>query len=122
MKEKMPNKLVTKALFRDSHDFSSQWQGHKLGDKLDYGWEMSYWGSSCTSRLNFYVDAGVSKSKLGVGASTVSTSSATAKILAKCAMDNGFTGGMMIFNVTKDSTGYLQSIWKGVSAKPNCLK
>ncbi|MEL4425016.1 glycosyl hydrolase family 18 protein [Shewanella indica] len=122
LKEKMPNKLITKALFKDVHDFSSQWQGHKLGDKLDYGWEMSYWGNSCTSRLNFYVNAGVSKSKLGVGASTVSTSSATARTLAKCAMDNGFTGGMMIFNVTKDSTGYLQSIWKGVSAKPNCLK
>ncbi|MGI2259803.1 glycosyl hydrolase family 18 protein [Shewanella sp. GXUN23E] len=122
LKDKMPDKLVTKALFRDIQDFSSQWQGHKLGDNLDYGWEMSYWADTCTSRLNPYVSAGVSKSKLGVGASTGSTPSATAKNLAKCAMDNGFTGGMMIFNVTKDSTGYLQSIWKGVSAKPNCLK
>ncbi|MCL1036819.1 glycosyl hydrolase family 18 protein [Shewanella submarina] len=122
IKGKMPDKLITKALFRDIHDFENNWQGHKLGDNLDYGWEMSYWGNSCESRLAPYVEAGVSKTKLGVGASTVSTPSATAKELAKCAMDRGYTGGMMIFNVSKDSTGYLQSIWRGVSSKPNCLK
>ncbi|WP_263081173.1 glycosyl hydrolase family 18 protein [Endozoicomonas sp. Mp262] len=122
LRDKMPDKLITKALFRDTPNFKADWNGHNLSEKIDYGWEMSYWSKYCTSRLHPYAIHGVSKSKLSIGASTVSTPSATAKNLAQCAIDKNYEGGMMIFNVTANSLGYLRSIWQGVSAIPNCLK
>jgi hypothetical protein len=121
IKDRMPDKLLTKALYADSTYFNANWNNQTLGDQLNYGWEMSYSNSSCTARLNQYVTAGVDLNKLGVGASTVITSANTAKELAACAMDNGFNGGMMIFNVTSSSLSYLQKIWNGVTAKPSCL-
>jgi hypothetical protein len=123
MKEIMPGKLLTKALFKDVRDFQTPSQSGYLKNTLDYGWELSYFSTdSCTTRLKPYLDAGVSKSKLGVGAWQAETSSKTGRDLAKCAIDNGLTGGMMIFDVKANSLGYLQSIWRGVSAKPGCLK
>lgn len=123
MREIMPGKLVTKALFRDVRDFQTPSQPGYLKNTLDYGWELSYFSAdSCTTRLKPYLDAGVSKSKLGVGAWQAETPVKTGRDLAKCAIDNGLTGGMMIFDVKANSLGYLQSIWRGVSAKPGCLK
>ena len=44
MRQLMPNKIITKALFEDKTYFRATWRGHKLADNLDYGWEMSYGG------------------------------------------------------------------------------
>ncbi len=123
MRDIMPNKLITKPLFKDLRDFQTPSQAGYLKQTLNYGWEMSYFsGDTCTGRLKPYIDAGVSKSKLGVGAWYAETPALRARSLAQCAIDNKLEGGMMIFDVKKDSLDYLQTIWKGVSAKPNCLK
>jgi hypothetical protein len=44
MRQLMPNKIITKALFKDKHYFRASWRGHTLAENLDYGWEMSYGG------------------------------------------------------------------------------
>ncbi|WP_444956836.1 glycosyl hydrolase family 18 protein [Microbulbifer sp. ZKSA002] len=123
LREKMPNKIISKALWSDTDAFQAEWNGKKLGDQLTYGWEMSYWlGSSCTSRVQKYLNLGVDRSKLGVGASTVLNGASAASALASCNENNNLGGGTMIFNVTKDSSSYLSTIWPGTSALPNCLK
>ncbi|MCL1036818.1 glycosyl hydrolase family 18 protein [Shewanella submarina] len=122
IRDAMPDKLLTKALFADFKDFQADWNGHKLRDQLDFGWDMRYWSGNCEARLSAYRTLGMSDTKLGVGASTIITSSARAKNLAQCLDDNNLEGGMMIFNLTKDSYGYLQSVWQGVEQVPNCLK
>ncbi|MFA0812394.1 glycosyl hydrolase family 18 protein [Microbulbifer epialgicus] len=124
LREKMPNKIISKALWEDSKYFQAQWNGKKLGDQLDYGWEMSYWkGANCSSRIQEYINLGVDKLKLGVGASTVQNPDASvARDLAACNESNNLGGGTMIFNVTKDSYSYLSTVWPGTSQVPNCLK
>ncbi|MCO1334495.1 glycosyl hydrolase family 18 protein [Microbulbifer sp. OS29] len=123
LREKMPNKIISKALWSDTDAFQAEWNGKKLGDQLTYGWEMSYWqGSSCTSRIQKYINLGVDKSKLGVGASTVLNSATAASALATCNESNALGGGTMIFNVTKDSVSYLSTVWPGTTEVPNCLQ
>lgn len=123
LRVKMPNKIISKALWSDTDAFQAEWNGKKLGDQLTYGWEMSYWqGSSCTSRIQKYINLGVDRSKLGVGASTVLNSASAASALAACNENNNLGGGTMIFNVTKDSSSYLSTVWPGTSEVPNCLK
>ncbi|WP_083922680.1 glycosyl hydrolase family 18 protein [Microbulbifer variabilis] len=123
LREKMPNKIISKALWSDTDAFQAEWNGKKLGDQLTYGWEMSYWlGSSCTSRIQNYLNLGVDRSKLGVGASTVLNTASAASALASCNENNNLGGGTMIFNVTKDSSSYLSTVWPGTSEIPNCLK
>jgi hypothetical protein len=123
LREKMPNKIISKALWEDAKYFQAQWNGKKLGNQLDYGWEMSYWkGANCSSRIQEYIDLGVDRSKLGVGASTVSNTAFAASALASCNENNNLGGGTMIFNVTKDSSSYLSTVWPGTSAVPSCLK
>jgi hypothetical protein len=42
MRQLMPNKIITKALYKDKKYFRATWRGHKLAENLDYGWQMSY--------------------------------------------------------------------------------
>jgi hypothetical protein len=42
MRQLMPNKIITKALFKDKKYFRASWRGHTLAENLDYAWEMSY--------------------------------------------------------------------------------
>ena len=44
MRQLMPNKIITKALYEDKKYFRASWKGHRLAENLDYGWEMSYGG------------------------------------------------------------------------------
>jgi Glycosyl hydrolases family 18 len=44
MRQLMPNKTITKALFEDKQYFRARWRGHTLAENLDYGWQMSYGG------------------------------------------------------------------------------
>jgi Glycosyl hydrolases family 18 len=45
MRQLMPNKIITKALFEDKKYFRASWKGHRLAENLDYGWEMAYGGA-----------------------------------------------------------------------------
>ncbi|HEX8408029.1 MAG TPA: glycosyl hydrolase family 18 protein [Thermoanaerobaculia bacterium] len=45
MKQIMPDKMITKALWTDQQYFQSDWNGKTLAANLTYGWEMGYGGS-----------------------------------------------------------------------------
>ncbi|WP_338848328.1 glycosyl hydrolase family 18 protein [Massilia sp. W12] len=122
LRQELGDKIISKALFADLSNFDPVYNNKRLGDLLTYGQEMSYSSGNCQNRLNSYVGKGVPKAKLGVGASTVLTSGASAKNLNACLSANQFNGGFMIFNLNKNSASYLQSIWPGVKVAPNCLK
>ena len=66
MKQSMPDKLITKALWNDSNQFAANWNNHTLGANLDYGWQMSYYSGSINSRLGWYT-AYMKKSQLCLG-------------------------------------------------------
>ncbi|WP_138429825.1 EndoS/ChiA family endoglycosidase [Fodinibius saliphilus] len=66
MKELMPDKIISKALFRDTEYFKPKYKGKTLADTLTYGWEMSY-GISPEYRLPKYVKLGMVKHKLSLG-------------------------------------------------------
>ncbi|XP_028418140.1 uncharacterized protein LOC114543297 [Dendronephthya gigantea] len=67
MKQAMPNKLITKALYDDHVYFNTDWNGHHLGLNLDYGWEMTYYDGDINFRLHFYTGKRMSKSQLCIG-------------------------------------------------------
>ncbi|WP_157368734.1 glycosyl hydrolase family 18 protein [Algicola sagamiensis] len=120
LREIMPNKIISKALFHDQRHFDAQWQGKKLHEQLSYGWEMSYWAAGC-GRVNGYLNAGMSKKKLGIGVSTTITSTSTANDISACLKSQKLGGGMMVFNVSRHSEAFLQAIWPNVTADQSCL-
>jgi hypothetical protein len=122
MRQAMPGKIVSKALFADSQYLKPTWQGHTLPGNLVYGWEMSY-GGDYADRLQPYVRAGMSKSQLAIGVSTDMGNDGAAA--ASFVRQNGY-GGIMVFDVTKNSTDYLSGIsnalyGQNTVATPGCL-
>ncbi|MCA8994516.1 MAG: hypothetical protein KDA88_21235 [Planctomycetaceae bacterium] len=98
MKQSMPTKLITKALWSDYSVFQSNWQGHSLASNLSYGWEMSYYGGDANSRLGFYAENGMSKNQLCLGFSAedrFSSQWSTVGPQAKETISQGYGGGMM---------------------------
>lgn len=63
MRDMMPNHLITKDLFLDLAYFDSDYQGRKLADNLDFGFEMTYWQTPQTTLPN-YVSRGMSPKQL----------------------------------------------------------
>ena len=61
MKQIMPGKMITKALWTDYQYFQSSWNGNTLAANLTYGWEMSY-GGSPQPRLVPYTQFGAGNS------------------------------------------------------------
>jgi len=123
MRAAMPNKIISKALFSDQSYFTATWNGRRLADYLDYGWEMTYGWTDYASRLSPYLSAGMTKAKLGIGASTDGSDGASAATYVK---NNGI-GTLMTFNVTNGSTSYLTGqsnvlFSQSTKATSNCLK
>ena len=116
MRRFMPDKIISKALFTDGRCFNATWDGLKLADNLSYGWEISYWNPNANSRLRPYLDAGMQKKKLGLGVAINSTQTFMTREIAQFVKDKGF-GGMMIYNVTKNSQDYLSIISQTLSDK-----
>jgi hypothetical protein len=126
MRQLMPNKIISKALFQDLQYFQAQWKGMKLSDTLTYGWEMSYGGADGLGRLEPYVKTGMQKNQLSVGVWQNSDAPENVKKLTQCMMDNNF-GGMMVFDVTKQSQNFLSNIStifykEDTTTKPDCLQ
>src|SRR4051812_36935172 len=67
LRQALPGKIVSKALFRDIQNFGPAWNGHTLTGNLTYGWEMSYFDPNYAGRLQPYVDAGMGKNQLAIG-------------------------------------------------------
>ena len=125
MRQLMPGKIISKALFSDIQYFNATWNGMTLAQQLSYGWEMYYGGGDCNSLLTPYVTAGMAKPQLGTGVSTTGTGASMTKTLTQCTKNNQY-GGMMVYNVTSDSTAFLSIISQAMYgqdtvAKANCL-
>ena len=117
-KKLMPNKIISKALFSDSNYFDARYEGKRLGEVLDHGWEMSYWNASC-SRIDAYKNRGMSTDKLGIGVSTTSTALSTAQELLQCTQNQNLS--FMVFNVNRNSLTFLNSLWGDVHASEECF-
>jgi hypothetical protein len=65
MRQLMPNKIITKALFEDKRYFRARWKRHTLAENVDYGWEMSY-GSPPRPRVAPYTQW-LNKKQLSLG-------------------------------------------------------
>ena len=119
-------KILTKALWSDSDVFSSTYGKYKvkLVDFLNSGSEMTYSGTP-DGNLTPYVGYGMSPNDLTMGVSTNSPSDAASD--ATNAMNKGW-GGIMVYNVTSDSTAFVKTLEKAeygkqnISVLPNCLE
>jgi len=103
---KFKGKILSKALFSDRDVFQGSYKNHKLADFLNYGWEMTYGNDNAAARLNPYLSYGMPKERLAIG---VNASQGPAEKLAAYAKQNGL-GGVMVFNVTRNSGTYLSTI------------
>ena len=122
IKQKMPGKLLSKALWNDAGRFTAAWHGLSLGKLLDYGWEMSY-GSDPATRLQPYLSAGVPASKLGLGAASGDADGPGVATYVK----NNKLRVMMVYNVSKNSQSYLSGLSQVLfgapaTAKAGCLQ
>lgn len=122
MKRTMPGKIISKALFQDIQYMTPTWQGNTLAGNLTYGWEMSYWSTAYAARLEPYVKAGMQKGVLAIGVSPEYGDGGPASTFVK---ENGY-GGVMAWDVTSGSTGFLSPMSEvlydeSTVAKPNCL-
>lgn len=122
LRNALGGKILSKAMWHDVPHFAPVYRGRRLGDLLSFGLEMTYDApGNCVARVQPYLDLGVDKSKLGVGASTVYTPAGTAAELNRCVAANGLGGGMMIFNLRGSSEGYVKAVWPDATVTPGCL-
>jgi len=120
-------KLLTKALYADSQYFEANYQGHRLADYLDYGWEMSYSDPEFANRLAVYLQNGMTPNRLMLGAWTAVTNP-TPNQIAQYNTQNSLAG-TMVYDITSTSQNYLTQIFQGqlgsqvtVNVTPNCLQ
>jgi hypothetical protein len=92
MRQSMPDKIITKALFQDLRYFRTSWRGHTLARNLDFAWEMSY-GGSPKPRLSPY-KKWLSKNLVSLGFWSGSPSRAPAQDV-RWLLDNGYAGIML---------------------------
>ena len=116
-------KYITKALFNDIQYFSAVYNGKKAGDILDYGWEMTYGNTNYSGRLQPYVNAGMTKSKLNIGVDVNGSDQTAASTFVK----NNAYAGVMVYNVANNSQTNLSKVSnalysKATSVKANCLQ
>ena len=97
-KQKLPHKLLTKALFADLFYFQCDWEGHNLADNLDYGWQMGYYCGGPQIRLRPYSDIGMKKNVLLIGFSAETqfrgSFDTIASVMEKT-LKFGYGGGML---------------------------
>lgn len=122
MREAMPDKIISKALWSDYDDFRESWNGRRLSDNLNYGWEMSY-GGDPQWRIQPYLDAGMTAGQLAVGVTL--PYGGDVKRVADYTVQKPL-GGMMAFNVDTRSADQLsiasQILYRQATrAKPGCL-
>ncbi len=116
-------KILSKALYSDQSDFGSTYNGHKLTDFLDYGWEMTYDSKNYADRLSPYAQYGFKKSNLSLGVNA-DESPEIAKDSANYILQNNY-GGIMIYDVNTHSRDYLTALAQvefktDVNLLPNC--
>ena len=116
MRQIMPDKIISKALFQDSPYFQAEWNGHTLAENLNYGWGMSY-GRSAKYRLEPYTNWGMKKNQLSLGFwSSQRQPPPQPSEDVKWLQDNGYAGFMM-FGFAEQANvefmGVLVDAWYG---------
>ena len=107
MQQIMPDKIISKALWQDIYYFSPVYNGKRLSDTLDYGWEMTY-GGNPEYRLPKYVQAGMSKDTLSLGFWS-GQPSPSPQIAVQWLKAKGY-GGVMVFNFENPANIQLMGI------------
>jgi hypothetical protein len=114
MREIMPGKIISKALYSDLNYFASSWNGNTLAGNLDFGAEMSY-GSPANGRLAPYLGYGMGPPKLSLGFWSAQPSPAPGEDVAWL-VGNGYAGVMMYAfeeQANVDYMGELVNDWFG---------
>ena len=114
MREIMPDKIITKALWDDSDYFQANWERHTLAGNLAYGAEMGY-GGSPDGRLEPYTEWGLNKGQLSLGFWSHQPS-ADPEQDVQWLKDNGYAGIMVYAFETQDNVdlmGQLVNDWYG---------
>lgn len=130
MKQTMPGKMITKAIWADYGVFQSNWQGHTLASNLSYGWEMTYYGGDANSRLSPYLQWGMNKNQLCLGFSAEERFKSywnTVGPQAKKTITEGYAGCMMFdYENQPDSLTLMKAMVDGMdgagswNVDPNC--
>lgn len=118
MRQAMPDKLITKALFNDAPIFAADWQGHTLGQNLDYGWQMAYYTGRAADRLFCYEEHGMTKQQLCLGFSLERNFTDLRYQIgpsAKDAVDAGYAGCMMFGCELPDTSDVLGQMVDGMN-------
>ncbi|MCL9780766.1 glycosyl hydrolase family 18 protein [Vibrio sp. S4M6] len=124
---KFTGKVIQKVLLWDKGLFATTYGQYnvKLADFLDSATPGYYPGDN--SAIEPYTNYGMSQNDLYASVSTTYTDSVSAASVAKNAIQQGY-GGLMVFNLTANSTDYVKSLAKAeygsdnISVTPNCLK
>lgn len=122
MKQAMPDKIISKALFQDYQSFGVSFNGTTLEQNLTYGWEMTYGGSSPSGRLEPYLRLGMSPNQLSLGFNGSEVPPNSIPWLKT----NGYAG-IMVYDFDSSAgtplLGQLVNEWCGPgnwNLKPNC--
>jgi hypothetical protein len=118
-------KLLTKALYGDSDYFEARYNGHRLADYLNYGWEMTYYSDDFDNRLSTYLQNGLSQNQLMIGGWTAYYTSPDPYQIGQYTTQHALAGSM-VYDITKFSQAYLSQLSKGqentsVIISENCL-
>jgi len=114
MREIMPDKVISKALWDDSDYFQAKWDGHTLAGNLTYGAEMGY-GGPPNDRLPPYTDYKLNKNQLSLGFWSHQASPNPDQDV-KWLIDQGYAGIMVYAFETQDNVdlmGQLVNDWYG---------
>jgi hypothetical protein len=114
MRQAVPGKVISKALWSDLQYFQASWNGHTLAGNLDYGAEMSY-GGPPAGRLEPYTGLGLRKDQLSLGFWS-GQPSGDPEGDVRWLRENGYAGAM-IFGFEEQSNvelmGRLVNAWYG---------
>jgi hypothetical protein len=118
MREIMPDKIISKALWSDYEYFQATWNDHTFAENLSYGAEMSY-GGPPDSRLppytQFAASHSLSKDQLSLGFWSGQPSSDPSQDV-QWLKDNGYAGLMIFAFESQDNLdlmGQLVDDWYG---------
>ncbi|MDM5181067.1 glycosyl hydrolase family 18 protein [Massilia sp. DJPM01] len=116
IKERMPNKILSKALYADHGAFAPVYNKMTLGETLTYGWEMSYFDCDPDSRLRPYTKF-MKSTRLALGFEAPSALPVTATVAL---LKEQQYAGMMVYAFETDANatllGELVRAWCGHGA------
>ncbi|HWK03570.1 MAG TPA: RICIN domain-containing protein [Puia sp.] len=117
------SKLITTATYNTPNYFTVVYNGQKAGDILDLIIEESYFSTNYAARMQPYLNAGIPKSKLGIGTHLVDYTDQAA--VGSYVKNNGYACAM-VYGVANNSQAQLTNLSNAMynsatSVKANCI-